>query len=116
MASRGSIAISSYPAGFDYYYGIPYSNDMDRPYCPLPLMEQEEVIVAPVGHDSLTIRYTNKTVEFIKSHKESPFFIYLCHNMTHNPLAASPAFQGKVSERTLWRCDRGIGLVDGSLA
>ena len=49
--------------GFDYYYGIPYSNDMDRPYCPLPLMEQEEVIVAPVGHDSLTIRYTNKTVE-----------------------------------------------------
>ena len=24
--------------GFDYYYGIPYSNDMDRPYCPLPLM------------------------------------------------------------------------------
>ena len=81
--------------GFDYYYGIPYSNDMDRPYCPLPLMEQEEVIVAPVGHDSLTIRYTNKTVEFIKSHKESPFFIYLCHNMTHNPLAASPAFKGK---------------------
>lgn len=81
--------------GFDYYYGIPYSNDMDRTYCPLPLMEQEEVIVAPVGHDSLTIRYTNKTVEFIKSHKESPFFIYLCHNMTHNPLAASPAFKGK---------------------
>ena len=81
--------------GFDKYFGIPYSNDMDRPYCPLPLMEQEEVIVAPVGHDSLTIRYTNKTVEFIKSHKESPFFIYLCHNMTHNPLAASPAFKGK---------------------
>lgn len=81
--------------GFDYYYGIPYSNDMNRPYCPLPLMEQEKVIVAPVGLDSLTIRYTNKTVEYIKSHKKSPFFIYLCHNMTHNPLAASPAFKGK---------------------
>ncbi|MGM9754920.1 MAG: sulfatase, partial [Parabacteroides sp.] len=81
--------------GFDYYYGIPYSNDMNRPYCPLPLMEQEKVIVAPVGHDSLTIRYTNKAVEYIKSHKESPFFMYLCHNMTHNPLAASPAFKGK---------------------
>ncbi len=81
--------------GFDYYYGIPYSNDMDRPYCPLPLMEQEEVIVAPVNQDSLTIRYTNKTVEFIKAHKDTPFFIYLCHNMTHNPLAASPAFKGK---------------------
>lgn len=81
--------------GFDYYYGIPYSNDMDRSYCPLPLLEQEEVIEAPVGHDSLTIKYTNKAVEFIKSHKEKPFFIYLCHNMTHNPLAASPAFKGK---------------------
>lgn len=81
--------------GFDYYYGIPYSNDMDRPYCPLPLMEQEKVVVAPVGHDSLTIRYTAKAVEFIKSHKQSPFFIYLCHNMTHDPLAASPAFKGK---------------------
>lgn len=81
--------------GFDYYYGIPYSNDMDRPYCPLPLMEQEEVIVTPVNQDSLTIRYTNKTVEFIKAHKDTPFFIYLCHNMTHDPLAASPAFKGK---------------------
>lgn len=81
--------------GFDYYYGIPYSNDMDRSFCPLPLMEQEEVIVAPVNQDSLTFRYTNKAVDFIKSHKDSPFFIYLCHNMTHNPLAASPKFKGK---------------------
>lgn len=81
--------------GFDYYYGIPYSNDMDRPYCPLPLMEQEKVIVAPVGQDSLTMRYTDKTLEFIRSHKQSPFFIYLCHNMTHNPLAASLTFKGK---------------------
>lgn len=81
--------------GFDYYYGIPYSNDMDRPYCPLPLMEQDKVILAPVGHDSLTMRYTNKSVEYIKAHKDRPFFLYLCHNMTHNPLAASPAFKGK---------------------
>ncbi|MCD7977282.1 MAG: sulfatase [Tannerellaceae bacterium] len=81
--------------GFDYYFGIPYSNDMDREYCPLPLMEQEEVIEAPVNQDSLTLRYTAKTIEFIKSHKERPFFIYLPHNMTHDPLAASPAFKGK---------------------
>lgn len=81
--------------GFDYYYGIPYSNDMNRSFCPLPMMEQEKVVEAPVGHDSLTIKYTNKTVEYIRSHKNSPFFIYLCHNMTHNPLAASPAFKGK---------------------
>lgn len=81
--------------GFDYYYGIPYSNDMDRPYCPLPLMENEEVVVAPVGNDSLTYRYTMKAVEFIKQNKQQPFFLYLPHNMTHDPLDASPAFKGK---------------------
>ena len=82
--------------GFDYYYGIPYSNDMHREnFCPLPLMEQEEVIVAPVGQDSLTLRYTAKAIEFIKKNKSKPFFLYLAHAMTHNPLAASPAFKGK---------------------
>jgi arylsulfatase A-like enzyme len=81
--------------GFDYYYGIPYSNDMNREYCPLPLMENEEVIVAPVGQDSLTYRYTQKAIEFIKQNKNKQFFLYLPHNMTHNPLDASPAFKGK---------------------
>lgn len=81
--------------GFDYYYGIPYSNDMDRTYCPLPLMENEKVITAPVGQDSLTYRYTQKAIEFIKQNKKKPFFLYLPHNMTHNPLDASPAFKGK---------------------
>ena len=81
--------------GFDYYYGIPYSNDMNRNDCPLPLMEQEEVIIAPVGQDSLTLRYTTKAIEFIQKNKDKPFFLYLPHNMPHNPLAASPAFKGK---------------------
>jgi len=81
--------------GFDYYYGIPYSNDMNRDFCPLPLMEQEEVIVAPVGQDSLTLRYTVKAIEFIQKNKDKPFFLYLAHAMPHNPLAASPAFKGK---------------------
>lgn len=81
--------------GFDYYFGIPYSNDMNKPNCPLPLMEQEKVIEAPVNQDSLTLRYTGKALEFIRRHKKSPFFLYLAHNMVHNPLAASPDFRGK---------------------
>ena len=81
--------------GFDYYFGIPYSNDMNRDFCPLPLMEQEEVIEAPVNQDSLTYRYTQKAIDYIKEHKDAPFFIHLCHNMTHDPLAASPNFRGK---------------------
>ena len=81
--------------GFDYYYGIPYSNDMNRNFAPLPMMEQEEVIIAPVGQDSLTLRYTVKAIEFIQQNKDKPFFLYLPHAMPHNPLAASPAFKGK---------------------
>ena len=83
--------------GFDYYYGIPYSNDMNRDNCPLPLMEQEEVIVAPVGQDSLTWRYTTKAIEFIQKNKDKPFFLYLPHNMPHTPLGASTNFRGKSS-------------------
>jgi arylsulfatase A-like enzyme len=81
--------------GFDYYYGIPYSNDMNRDSCPLPLMEQEEVIVAPVGQDSLTLRFTAKAIEFIQKNRDKPFFLYVAHAMPHYPLAASPAFKGK---------------------
>lgn len=86
--------------GFDYYYGIPYSNDMNRPYCPLPLMENEDVVFAPVRHDSLTFRYTEKSIEFIKANRQKPFFLYLAHNMTHNPLDASPGFKGKSQNGT----------------
>ena len=87
--------------GFDYYYGIPYSNDMNRDFCPLPVMEQEEVIIAPVGQDSLTWQYTTKAIEFIQKNKDQPFFLYLAHSMPHNPLDASPAFKGK-SENGLY--------------
>ena len=81
--------------GFDYYYGIPYSNDMNRDFCPLPLMRNEEVIEAPVDQNTLTQRYTEEAVRFIKTHREEPFFIYLPHAMTHNPLHAGEAFRGK---------------------
>lgn len=81
--------------GFDYYYGVPYSHDMDKTDCPLPLMEQNSVIESPVSIDSLTYKYTIKAKEYIKSHKSKPFFLYLSHNMTHVPLAASERFKGK---------------------
>ncbi|MHC4132061.1 MAG: sulfatase-like hydrolase/transferase [Planctomycetota bacterium] len=90
--------------GFDYYYGIPYSNDMDRDIIdeefmpagvPLPLMRNEEVIEAPVHQDTLTKRYTKETIAFIKEHQDSPFFVYLPHSMVHWPRHASEAFKGK---------------------
>jgi arylsulfatase A-like enzyme len=88
--------------GFDYYLGIPYSDDMTaRPsqpkWPPLPLMENERVIEAPVDRNLLTKRYTERTIEFIEQHRDQPFFVYLPHAMPGSTAApfASEAFRGK---------------------
>ncbi|MCP4453900.1 MAG: sulfatase [Planctomycetes bacterium] len=81
--------------GFDSYYGIPYSNDMNRKPIPLPLMRNETVIEAPVEQPTLTKRYTEEAVKFIKQSQNTPFFLYLPHAMVHLPLHASAAFKGK---------------------
>ena len=81
--------------GFDSYFGIPYSNDMARKGIPLPLMRGEKVIEAPVDQSTLTKRYTEEAIEFIKANHDRPFFLYLPHTMVHLPLHASAAFKGK---------------------
>jgi len=83
--------------GFDYYYGIPYSNDMGKGgnSPPLPIMRNEEVIEAPADQTTLTKRYTEEAVRFIKENSDGPFFLYLPHTMPHVPLFSSPAFAGK---------------------
>jgi len=85
--------------GFDYYYGIPYSNDMgaeQRPKNPpLPLLRNEKVIEAPADQTTLTKRYTEQVIEFITANKDRPFFVYLPHTMVHNPVHSSERFRGK---------------------
>lgn len=84
--------------GFDRYFGIPYSNDMQnkrRGDPPLPLVDQEKVISAPVDQSTLTKRYTEETISFIEQNKDSPFFVYLPHTFPHLPLFASPEFKDK---------------------
>ena len=84
--------------GFDQYYGIPYSNDMQqlkRGDPPLPLVQQEKVIEAPADQATLTQRYTEQAIAFIKANHSNPFFLYLPHTFPHLPLFASPAFHGK---------------------
>ena len=124
--------------GFDYYYGIPYSNDMDKingeTCCPgsqywqkyenerptsnnynVPLIENNKIIERPADQTTITKRFSNKAVEFIKNNKEDNFFIYLAHNLPHTPLYASEDFLGK-SKRGLYgdvieEIDHGIGLI-----
>ena len=82
--------------GFDYFFGLPYSNDMD----PLPLYENERVIESPPDQATLTRRYTDKAIEFIQEHKDQPFFIYLAHTMPHIPLHVEEEFRGKSAAGT----------------
>ncbi len=77
--------------GFDSYYGIPFSNDMgrqigDRPsQPPLPLLREEEVIQQQPDQSSLTERYVEECVNFIRDNQSSPFFLYLAHMHVHLP-------------------------------
>lgn len=84
--------------GFDHYFGLPYSNDMHvekRGDPPVPLMRGEAIIEQPVDQSTITKRYTEETVQFIRQHRERPFFIYLPHTMPHVPLYVSDAFSGQ---------------------
>ena len=97
--------------GFDSYFGIPYSNDMDRiktaetprnmivnpksEYFNVPLMRDEEIVERPATQETLTKRYTEEAVKFIREHKDGPFFLYLAHSMPHVPLFRSKEFEGK---------------------
>lgn len=77
--------------GFDHYFGIPYSNDMN----PRVLMRDTAVIEEPARLETLTPRYTAQALQFIESAKDGPFFLYLPHTYPHIPLAASERFRGK---------------------
>ena len=84
--------------GFDQFYGLPYSNDMRKPWVntnvPLKLYRNNEPIEHPVNQDTLTKRYTREAVKFIKESAGSPFFLYLPHSMPHLPVHASDRFRG----------------------
>ncbi|MFB3826783.1 MAG: sulfatase [Bryobacteraceae bacterium] len=77
--------------GFDEYFGIPYSNDMN----PRLLLHNLETVEQTATLETLTMRYTEQAVKFIERSKGGPFFLYMPHTFPHIPLAASPRFRGK---------------------
>jgi arylsulfatase A len=98
--------------GFDSYFGIPYSNDMSRirrdvsqielaeledfEAYDVPLIRDKEEIERPVDQRTITKRYSEESVKFIKSAVagEKPFFLYLAHSLPHIPLFRSKEFAG----------------------
>jgi arylsulfatase A-like enzyme len=84
--------------GFDYFYGLPFSNDEQRPqYGPkFPvLMRDDTVIQAPADRTLFTKEVTDEGIAFLKAHKDGPFFLYLAHPMPHVALATRPEFAGR---------------------
>jgi arylsulfatase A-like enzyme len=123
--------------GFDYYFGIPYSNDMDNvtkiksredyrnfwkdpknikvENFNVPLMRNTEIIERPADQKTITKRFTEEAISYIKKNKDKPFFVYLAHNLPHVPLFASKEFLG-TSQRGLYgdvvqEIDFGIGQI-----
>lgn len=110
--------------GFDEHAGLMYSNDMWRhnptsgkrwEKFPLHYWENGKVKIEETGPEdqkNLTKWSTDYAVDFIKRHKQHPFFLYLAHSMPHVPLYCSDEFAGK----------SGVGLfgdvmmeIDGSV-
>jgi arylsulfatase A-like enzyme len=92
--------------GFDEYYGLPHSNDSNEwpvgeafiqvmGVEPLPLIDGERVVEAPVEQASLTRRYTERALAFIRANRDRPFLLYLPHTMPHIPQYAAPEFAGR---------------------
>lgn len=97
--------------GFDSYFGIPYSNDMEM----VVYMRGNEVESYDVDQRFLTRRLTEEAVSFIESNKDDPFFLYLAHPMPHVPLHVSDRFAGS-SQRGLYgdvvqELDWGVGEI-----
>lgn len=97
--------------GFDTYFGIPYSNDMNHPKNQgkpkggpngmdelwkdpesslkkwnTPLIENDKILELPVDQRTITRRCSDRAVDFIEQNQGRPFFVYLPYSMPHIPL------------------------------
>lgn len=98
--------------GFDVVFGLPHSNDMDptaakRPpgadnredpdpqWWQAPLYDGERLVEQPADQATLTRRYTERAVKFIREKKGGQFFLYFPHTFPHTPIFASEQFHGK---------------------
>jgi len=88
--------------GFDHYFGIPYSNDMQKTAKEtgakvVPLLRDDKVaeLLTDEAQSRIVERYTEEAVGFIRTNKEKPFFLYFPHTAVHTPIWPGEAFRGK---------------------
>ncbi len=79
--------------GFDFYVGIPHSNDE----FPVAYFRNEEEISPNIGleQEQLTRDFTEAAIEFIEENAARPFFLYFAHKDVHLPFFPSDGFRGK---------------------
>jgi arylsulfatase A-like enzyme len=120
--------------GFDLYFGIPFSNDMEavpgspddrieRPrseYFDIPVYSGGKVVERPARQETLTQRYLDKSMEFIRTNRDRPFFLYLAHHMPHVPLFAGAESAGRSPRGpygdVVEEIDAGVGRLRALLA
>lgn len=100
--------------GFDRWYGTPYSNDMmwtidtsdlqrlgevyynpRIEYWNLPIYRDDEIVEQPADQPTLTRRYVEEAVRYVREQGSRPFFLYLAHSMPHMPLFRAPESEGR---------------------
>jgi arylsulfatase len=120
--------------GFDEFYGTPLFNGTtvrveDSKFRSTILRNETVVVPAVESWEGITQDYTREAVDFIRRHRDEPFFLYLAHNMPHIPLGASERFKGKSAggpygdavEEIDWSCGeivktlRDLGLAENTL-
>ena len=93
--------------GFDHWFGLPYSNDMGRQSSthpalpdmpPLPLVDGKaggptSVVERQPDQTTLTARYVEAAVSFMRTNATHPFFLYLAHMYVHLPLYVEDRYQ-----------------------
>lgn len=115
---------------FDYFFGLPYSNDMDRvaeapkgnlafekpmsEYWNVPLMRNEDIVERPANQSLLSKKYGAEAKRFVEECAGEPFFLYWPQTFPHVPLFSSEDFAGK-SRRGLYgdvveELDHEVGL------
>jgi len=101
---------SYYNQGFDSYYGAP-SNMAHNP----EFLDEKETVYKKTPLAKLAGLYTDKVIEHVRNHKDTPFFLFFSHNYPHTPYEASKRFKGssKSGKRgdAIQEVDWGIGEV-----
>lgn len=110
--------------GFDSYYGLPYSNDMGiqnsvnsrkRNYPPLPLLRDETVIEEQPDQASITERYVEEAVRFMRENQDRPFFLYFAHMYVHVPLSVPKRFENRSEDGVYGAAVECIDWATGAL-